>query len=239
MEKLIMKQNAQHVRWTPAVIILAMSVQPAAAFYDPSIQRWINRDPIGETGGANISVVAGNNVICNVDPWGKASKKPIRITPLPPPLPPPPPPPPLWPETPCDPELQRYAEYGLDVACDAINSDCFAQCMNDPGLVQSMRDACSKRSAMQFRCPAPGEDAGCDEVPTCAYTRGGADVIVLCPLQINNQGGCQTITPGCSIAHELAHIAGVPGKGAASAEANTAEKCVPGCKGGGKHPGEP
>ncbi len=39
-------------------------------FYDPNLQRWINRDPIKEWGGINQYEYVGNNPVSNVDPYG-------------------------------------------------------------------------------------------------------------------------------------------------------------------------
>jgi RHS repeat-associated protein len=39
-------------------------------FYDPSLQRWVNRDPIEEQGGINLYGAGGNNLVKNVDPFG-------------------------------------------------------------------------------------------------------------------------------------------------------------------------
>jgi RHS repeat-associated protein len=39
-------------------------------FYDPMLQRWINRDPLGEAGGLNHYGFAANNPLRWVDPWG-------------------------------------------------------------------------------------------------------------------------------------------------------------------------
>jgi RHS repeat-associated protein len=39
-------------------------------FYDPNLQRWINRDPIGEAGGMNLYGFVGNNGINLFDPYG-------------------------------------------------------------------------------------------------------------------------------------------------------------------------
>jgi RHS repeat-associated protein len=39
-------------------------------YYDPVLQRWLNRDPIGEAGGINLYQAMGNNPVCYIDPWG-------------------------------------------------------------------------------------------------------------------------------------------------------------------------
>jgi RHS repeat-associated protein len=39
-------------------------------FYEPNFQRWLNRDPIGETGGINLYGSVGNNPVNFVDPYG-------------------------------------------------------------------------------------------------------------------------------------------------------------------------
>jgi len=41
-------------------------------FYDPTLQRWLNRDPFGEAGGLNLYGFVGNNPVGNVDPYGLA-----------------------------------------------------------------------------------------------------------------------------------------------------------------------
>ena len=40
-------------------------------FYSPGLGRWINRDPIGEAGGANLYGFVGNNPINSIDAYGR------------------------------------------------------------------------------------------------------------------------------------------------------------------------
>ena len=53
-----------------ALLLLLWAAQTASAFYDPSTQRWINRDPVEEEGGPNLYEFAGNNPINQVDLFG-------------------------------------------------------------------------------------------------------------------------------------------------------------------------
>jgi RHS repeat-associated protein len=39
-------------------------------FYDPGLERWLNRDPLGESGGLNLYRVVKNNFPNAVDAWG-------------------------------------------------------------------------------------------------------------------------------------------------------------------------
>src|SRR5439155_1338873 len=73
-------------------------------FYDPNLQRWLNRDPIQEQGGFNLYGFVGNSPLNRVDllglylivfppvfVWPKPPPPPTP-NPIPPPKPPPPPP---------------------------------------------------------------------------------------------------------------------------------------------------
>lgn len=40
-------------------------------FYDPNLQRFVNRDPLGEAGGINLFAFAGNRPTYGIDPWGE------------------------------------------------------------------------------------------------------------------------------------------------------------------------
>ena len=52
------------------IIAFVCFVEVANAFYDPGLQRWINRDPIQEDGGVNLHIFINNKVGSYVDPDG-------------------------------------------------------------------------------------------------------------------------------------------------------------------------
>lgn len=77
--------------------VLLHSAFNAHAFYDPHVGRFINRDPIGERGGANLLALVDNNPVNHYDALGlQAAPLPVPPTPAPPivVLPPPGTPPP-------------------------------------------------------------------------------------------------------------------------------------------------
>jgi len=47
-----------------------LTLTNASAFYDPGAQRWINRDPIQERGGVNLSAYVENQPLALSDPYG-------------------------------------------------------------------------------------------------------------------------------------------------------------------------
>ena len=44
-------------------------------FYDPGMQRWLNRDPLGESDGSNLYAFVRSNPMTAIDPDGRASFK--------------------------------------------------------------------------------------------------------------------------------------------------------------------
>jgi len=65
-------QSAPSITWLPALLLFFLSFQAASAFYDPGLQRWINRDPIGESGGINLYISESNDPLDRFDPFGEA-----------------------------------------------------------------------------------------------------------------------------------------------------------------------
>jgi RHS repeat-associated protein len=54
-------------------------------FYDPNLQRWLNRDPIQEDGGFNLFTFISNVAVNSVDAFGLCDQVPNLLGPLPPP----------------------------------------------------------------------------------------------------------------------------------------------------------
>ncbi len=65
-----MKSNIRNVAIALAIIALLSIAEMARAFYDPSSQRWLNRDPIEEDGGVNLYRFVGNSLPNFIDDFG-------------------------------------------------------------------------------------------------------------------------------------------------------------------------
>ena len=55
-----------------ALLFFLSATELASAFYDPSLGRWVNRDPIQEKGGLNLYRFTRNNPVIWIDRWGLA-----------------------------------------------------------------------------------------------------------------------------------------------------------------------
>ena len=85
--------------WIPVIVFtLLSSLQISSAYYDPTAQRWLNRDPIDERGGINLFAYVRNEPAHTIDPFGEQGTNfpiinpPIQIPTYPPPNP--------WPSSP-------------------------------------------------------------------------------------------------------------------------------------------
>jgi RHS repeat-associated protein len=185
-------------------------------FYDPNLQRWLNRDPIGEKGGINLYAFVWNAPFDYLDSDGRAAKgsgprkpgigQPGYVTPLPPEF-----------EN-CNENQRMMIVNGTDQACENIDKKCFEDCLKDPALVQALREKCKNKP--RFRCDNSAATDGCSD-GSCAFTTAGGGLITICPpgFDASNCPG-----PGCLILHELGHAAGAEGD-----RANDVEKCWSGC----------
>jgi RHS repeat-associated protein len=194
-------------------------------FYDPSIQRWLNRDPIGERGGLNLYVLLLNSPLAFVDAFGHRN---IPVTPLPP-LP--------TPMDNCDPVQKKAIEDAKNKACDKINACTNPDC--NQGELQKLKDLCKDKSKPNFKC-AKSDDKQCnkdygDGKRSCAYEDG--DTITFCGSSFppdgsscGGIGGPQTLD--CIIIHEMTHE--VMGGGPPQDDANKMQKCM-GCPQGAPH----
>ncbi len=78
-------------------------------FYDPNLQRWINRDPIEEQGGINLFSFSANDPVTHFDPFGMDPPKP--------------PAPPGSGKSPFQPGKDNCLSYGLDCPGGAKQPD--------------------------------------------------------------------------------------------------------------------
>jgi uncharacterized protein RhaS with RHS repeats len=58
------------IRFALQSILLAIAIQTASGVMDPTVGRWLSRDPVGEDGGINLYGYVSNNPINLWDPWG-------------------------------------------------------------------------------------------------------------------------------------------------------------------------
>ena len=70
----VMKRQIPHTIWFVALLTLLSTPHLASAYYDPGVQRWINRDPewFAELNdeGPHLYACFGNNPVSAVDPEG-------------------------------------------------------------------------------------------------------------------------------------------------------------------------
>lgn len=106
-----------------STVLLAFATLPASAYYDPGLQRWLNRDPIQEAGGMNLFSLCENEPVSALDalgldgpgiPWPGYPTKP---------------PPPGWPGKPPPGIVKGFSICQRDLAKDG-SCDCGASVGN-------------------------------------------------------------------------------------------------------------
>jgi len=68
-----MKTTKRTALFLSTLAVLSM-VESVSAYYDPGVQRWINRDPIEESGGINLFQFCKNNTLAYIDSFGLLGK---------------------------------------------------------------------------------------------------------------------------------------------------------------------
>jgi hypothetical protein len=189
------------VRWALlALVLLLLTLRPAFAFYDPGVQRWLNRDPFPELGfqeslspaiarprhshDASAYAFVMNTPENAADAWG--------LTPM----------------------FKGCRQKEID----AINKTLKADCAKAPDCAKKCRSKEGQSAA------ASGVDKICNGSPTincvgkdcafsdgstcsglCGKTRGG-DEMFLCPSAFTSPG-CGR--PMCTVLHEGLHLGGL------------------------------
>jgi hypothetical protein len=69
---LLMRTHRSPLPRALALLALFFATNPASAYYDPGVQRWINRDPVAEEGGPNLYCFVFNEPVLSVDGFGES-----------------------------------------------------------------------------------------------------------------------------------------------------------------------
>lgn len=154
------------------LLILLLPLQPALAYYDPGLQRWINRDPYGEIGGRNLYVACGNNCVRFVDAFGDSQAAfpgPTPVTPPRPPSLPPaiPPPGPIFPREPSSGDKNSAQVSSCSGNAPAVRPAKPPRPCDKPGDRKGAKP--SKRTETK-ECPCTGTvTVSCTEYDECVF----------------------------------------------------------------------
>jgi hypothetical protein len=214
-----------------SLLLLAPGSFHAAAYYDPSFQRWLNRDPINDSGfdlfdypraarmnyhGGTFSF-AGNSPGILIDPLG------LKV----------------WPGKSCKgsgDELKKMMDGFLARCKQAQAKGCFA-CLKDnapkmgdpcdPNKFGDVVVECENKSATGCTANKLKGGTGCgwtDDAPNPDYP--GKNVVHVC-MGLDKATGCSDT--GCTLLHEVAHAAGGVGPDSKDNRAYDIEECA-GCE---------
>jgi len=188
--------------------------QTASAYYDPGVQRWINRDPEGESQSLNLYEFVSDSPVSHVDALGlkKAAAAP-----------------PPKADT-CNPQQRQQINAAMAQANSRMRQSC-----SDPACMSLIADgAQGARKKPKVDCARQG-DPECAK-GFCAYSQG--KTITLCPGSAfpatgqNCPGNGGPMTLDCILIHELQHVGA---KGKRPDDANKLQQCL-GCPYGQPHP---
>lgn len=187
-------------------------------FYHPNLQRWLNRDPIGEEGGINLYGFVSGNPLISYDAFGLQRGSPGPSAPAP--------------DT-CTPDQRKQIEKAMAAACKRVSGPCPPGDPSCQSLMDQAREVCTRKRPPKIKCARPG-DKTCAE-GDCAYEDNGT--ITLCGIAwpadgSNCPGDTGNINLECLLVHEMLHVG--QGRKDDPDDANKLQKCV-GCPAGDKH----
>jgi hypothetical protein len=202
-----------------SILFLLLITLTASGFYDPGLQRWINRDPVGEAGfqvlrGArNVShghkvasspgrwtlgggrnnenrhLVLRNDPVHNIDPVGLIEFEG------------------------CDGHEEELQQQ-FDDFCAKVNDPQFASCLGCSlaarTIVERLKNRCNNPndSLHGIRIECEQSSSGlCSGA--CGWSIPGGDTIHICPQTWTSPGCPQS---GCTLMHELTHMSGRGGE---------------------------
>ena len=148
-------------------------------FYDPNLQRWLNRDPIDEDGGINLCGFVSNDSIDKVDPFG------FQVSNPPAPPKPPSPPKPAPPTAPPCPNFQSQwpalagaggkvgGAMGKCITCLDGLRQCMQGCETEYGAASTLPESESKPCMSRCKADCRAKAAACAGLPSKPGPKSG------------------------------------------------------------------
>ena len=191
---------------------------PAAAYYDPGVQRWVNRDPFADYGfqellsdnlstwrrhdNGNLYTFADNAPSLYIDAFGLVAKG-------------------------CTRKQEESIKAALKKSCEKAK-ECAKKCSNSKETGAGVEKACDN-SNYQFQC-AHKDNPRCQSsglTANCGYALVGGNEMMICPAAFDPKSGCGKDV-GCTIFHEAIHSGGLSHEPNHPSDFNEMEKCM-GC----------
>lgn len=143
-----------------ALAVLITACSSASAFYNPHVGKWINRDPIGEEGGNNLSAFTGNNAINHIDAFGNVKFEGCE-------------------------GKEDQIKSGFENFCKKLDDPAFNCCLNHFNIPGKLKWMCDNRDTLTVKCEADNTGSCKD---ACGWSLPGGQTIHVCPTQWNNAG---------------------------------------------------